>query len=254
MIMMTSPESPLTSSTRRGWLAPTNLATSIALVFPLFLIYQIGVLAMPDVGNGADLVTRRLLALLHNSTSAYLILNGAFAAGFLVLVLVLRRRQELRAARVLPVVLESGIYALTMGTLILQLMGMIGISPSLAVHAPTLAQAGVPAGLAQRIVLACGAGVHEELVFRLILLTAMLWLFERALGIRRGLALALGFVITAALFSAAHHVIGGEPWRVGVFVYRLFCGLIFAAIFHWRGFAVAVYTHTLYDIYVMVLG
>jgi hypothetical protein len=48
-------------------------------------------------------------------------------------------------------------------------------------------------------------------------------------------------------------VIGGEPWKLGVFVYRFLCGLFFATLFQTRGFAVAVYTHALYDIYVLLV-
>ena len=57
----------------------------------------------------------------------------------------------------------------------------------------------------------------------------------------------------AALFSAAHHVVGAEPWHIGAFVYRFLCGLIFATLFQVRGFAVAVYTHALYDVFVLTM-
>jgi len=53
-------------------------------------------------------------------------------------------------------------------------------------------------------------------------------LFERALGLLRWLAVVLAFAISSVLFSAAHHVIGGEPFRVGAFTYRILCGLVFA--------------------------
>src|SRR5205807_1393878 len=94
---------------------------------------------------------------------------------------------------------------------------------------------------------------NEELVFRLILLGGTVALLTRVLGVRAWFATAFAFAFTAVLFSAAHHVIGGEEWRLGAFVYRVFCGLFFAALFQFRGFAVAVYTHALYDIYVMVV-
>ena len=164
------------------------------------------------------------------------------------LVLVLRRRQQFGSRLFFPVLLESAIYALTMGSLIIHVMGFIGIIPALALAA---AVRPLEQGLATRLVLSIGAGVHEELVFRLIMLSAVIWL----LGVftaQRWLVVLLAFVFTALIFSAAHHVVGGEPWHVGVFVYRFFCGLVFAAIFRWRGFAVAVYTHALYDIFVMV--
>jgi hypothetical protein len=219
------------------------------LVFPLWLVYQVGVLALPKAANGADFISQRLLALLGQSRGTYLLVHLALALAFVVTVLILRRRQRFDLRTFVPVVLESGIYALTMGSLILYVMSLIHINPTLAVDEDPLKGAG-PLTL---LVVAIGAGVNEELTFRLILLSGVEALLQKVVGLRRWIAVALAFLISAALFSAAHHVIGGEPWRVGVFVYRLFCGLFFAALFQWRGFAVAVYTHALYDVYVMVL-
>jgi hypothetical protein len=140
-----------------------------------------------------------------------------------------------------------------MGSLIIYVMGLIGINPALQV-APAPAPTGVAGGsVLARIAISLGAGVHEELVFRLALLSASLWLLHKVVALRRWLAVLVSFILTAALFSAAHHVIGGEPWHVGAFVYRFFCGIFFAALFQWRGLAVAVYSHALYDVYVMVL-
>jgi hypothetical protein len=84
-------------------------------------------------------------------------------------------------------------------------------------------------------------------------LSLLVWVGAKVLGFRRAVAIAVAFVLSSLAFSAAHHVIGGEPWRVGAFVYRTLCGLIFASLFWWRGFAVAVYTHALYDIFVLVV-
>jgi hypothetical protein len=61
-------------------------------------------------------------------------------------------------------------------------------------------------------------------------------------------------LVSSALFSAAHHVGPlGDPLRLGVFTYRMLAGIVFGLIFWFRGFAVAVYTHALYDMYVMLL-
>jgi hypothetical protein len=233
----------------RRWFHRGNLLTSIILVFPLWLVYQVGVLVAPQAGNGADFLSRRLLALLGQSRGTYLLVHLALALAFAVTVLVLRRRQQFDVRLFVPVVLESAIYALTMGSLILYVMGLLHINPALAVGDDPLANAGP----ATRLLASIGAGVNEELLFRLILLTGTVALLEKLFSLRRWVAVAGAFLLTAALFSAAHHVIGGEPWRAGVFMYRFFCGLFFAALFQWRGFAVAVYTHALYDVYVMVL-
>lgn len=233
---------------------PTNLLTSVLLVFPLFLAYQVGVLVAPNAYNGADLITARLLALAHQSIGVYLLVNLALALAFALALLVLRRKQGFDARLFLPVVLESAVYALTMGTVIVHVMQLLHISPTLAISTAAAAAPVAPAeqGLLTRIVIAVGAGVHEELVFRLILMGGIIAIAE-LVGTRRWLAVTIGFVVSAVLFSAAHHVIGGEPFRVGAFVYRIFCGLFFAALYRWRGFAVAIYTHAFYDIFVLVL-
>jgi len=227
--------------------------TSLLLVFPLFVVYQIGVLSMPSTYNGADLVTSQMLRLLHGNAGTYLLINVILAVAFLVLVLVLRRKNTFDPRLFVPVLFESAIYALTMGSLICFVMiDFLHIDPKLfiGIGCSTTPER---AGPAAKLILSLGAGVHEELVFRLIMVGGGVWLFERVLGLRRWLAIALAFAISSVLFSAAHHVIGGEPFHVGAFTYRILCGLVFATIFQTRGFAVAVYTHALYDIYVLLV-
>jgi membrane protease YdiL (CAAX protease family) len=231
--------------------------TSALLVFPLFLIYQAGVLVLPGVHNGADLVTSELLTLLHGRATLYLLLNVGLSIGFCGAVLFLRRSNTFDPGVFLPTVLESAIYALTMGSLIVFVMqDVLHVDPSLVVQAghPALRTAGQPSpGPLSAFVLSLGAGVHEELVFRVILLGATAWFCQRVVGLSRLLSLALAFLVSAVLFSLAHHVIGGEPFRVGAFVYRILCGLFFATLYETRGLAVAVYTHALYDMYVLIL-
>jgi membrane protease YdiL (CAAX protease family) len=229
-----------------------ELGTSLLLVFPLFLIYQVGVLLVPEVHNGADFVTARILSLLHGQVGAYVALNAGLGLGFLLLLMILRRKKAFDPRLFLPVFIESAIYALTMGTLIVFVMvDILHIDPRLAFDS---GRGGPPhVGVFGQLILAIGAGVHEELFFRLILLSGLYALCDRFLGLRKWLSAAIAVLVSSFLFSLAHHIIGGEPFTVGAFVYRLLCGIFFAAIFQYRGFAVAVYTHALYDIYVLLL-
>ena len=73
---------------------PRNLLTSLVLVFPLFLIYQIGVLFTLPVLNGADFLTVFLFRNLGLSTTAYLGYTAAVAVAFAIAVGVLRRKQQ----------------------------------------------------------------------------------------------------------------------------------------------------------------
>lgn len=260
---MASPRKPAASGRAvRRFFQPVNLTTSIVLVFPLLLAYQVGLLLSPGAQNGADLVTGRVVALLGNSAMHFLLFNLVLAAIFAVLLVVMRRRQEFDTRLFLPVILESGLYALAVGPLIVWTMTHLGINPKLALDGALAAAApdgsAGPAdpkqlGVLARIALSLGAGVHEELVFRLAMIPALGWVLAKAGGLSRFTSLLVAFVVSSLLFSAAHHVIGGEPWTLAAFVYRFFCGMIFATLFQFRGFAVAVYTHALYDIYVMLL-
>jgi hypothetical protein len=226
-----------------------DLGESLLFVFPLFLVYGVGLLFSPAV-NGVDFVTRLLVELVGGDRERYLAVHGVLAAGYLGLLLYLRRRGRFRLRAGIPVVLEAGIYALTLGTFILFVMErLLGGVLAVSAWAPSLDLS----GLGQDMVLAAGAGVHEEMVFRLGLMGGGAWLM-----IRWGAAPVLAIVLAASgsslAFSAAHHLGPyGEAWTRDAFVFRTIAGLAFAAIFWFRSFAHAVYAHFLYDVYVLAL-
>jgi hypothetical protein len=225
-----------------------NLLTSLILVFPLFLIYQLGVLLIFPLINGADFLTRFLFHNLGLSRTAYLAYIAVVAAVFAIAVAVLRKRQRLNLAIAVPVLFESAIYALTMGSVIVLVMTRVfGFNPRLAV--------GITGeSVLTRMVMSVGAGVWEETTFRLGLLTGLAVLFERVIKMRRFVALLLAFGISSLIFSAVHHIPPyGDPLRLDVFTFRFLAGICFGLIFWFRGFAVAAYTHALYDIYVLIL-
>ena len=234
----------------RSTVQRTNLLTSLILVLPLLIFYGVGVLFSQEAMNGADFLTQSLLLLL--GPRGYLVFQGGLVLAFLALVLGLRRRQDFELNQFVPVVLESGIYALTMGTLIIFVMvDLLGIDPRLATGGmDSLAGRTV----FDRLVMAVGAGVHEELVFRLILLNGLIVFGRKVLDLRPWMAVGMAFVVSSLMFAGAHHLGPlGEPLRLGVFTYRAMAGLFFAGLFHYRSFAIAVYTHAIYDAYVFLL-
>src|SRR5581483_9858577 len=118
----------------------TNLLTSLMLVFPLFLVYQVGVLAIPEVYNGADLITSQLIRLLHGRLGLYILCNLALGVVFLIAIAVLRRRNEFHPRMFLPVLAESALYAVTMGALIVFVMTrVLHIDPGLHIGPPAAA-------------------------------------------------------------------------------------------------------------------
>jgi len=228
---------------------PRNLLTSLVLVFPLFLLYQVGVLFTLPMLNGADFLTVLLFRRVGLSTSAYLAYTAVVAVLFAIAVGVLRRRQRFDPHLIVPVLIESAIWALTMGSLIVFVMTHVfGVSPRLA--GGFVGQQGPVA----RVVMSLGAGVYEETVFRLGIMAGAAAVRAQVLGLGRWVAVTLALAVSALLFSAMHHIPPyGDPFTVGVFLFRVLAGVFFGLLFWFRGFAVAVYTHALYDLYVLVV-
>lgn len=232
---------------------PRNLLTSLVLVFPLFLIYQVGVLFTLPMLNGADFLTVFLFRNLGLSTTAYLGYTAVVTVAFAIGVAVLRRKERFDPKLAIPVLIESAVYALTMGSLIVFVMTRVfGFSPHLAGGE---AGGGVASqSFLGRIVMSVGAGVYEETVFRLGIMAGVAALLEKVLGLGRWIAVTVALAVSAILFSAMHHIPPyGDPFTLGVFTFRVLAGVFFGLLFWFRGFAVAVYTHALYDLYVLII-
>jgi hypothetical protein len=215
-----------------------DVGASLVLIFPLLLAYEIGVLFAGRI-NGADLVTRAVFAA-AGSRGMYLVIYAVVAAGFLLWIRHTRRWGTLRLALAGPVLLEALLYALMLGALVSLIVDRwFGRWFGLGLTAPS-------------VISALGAGVHEELVFRLALIAGLLAL-ACPVGhlIRYRIAVVLAVLVSSLLFAAAHHLgAHGEPWTVHAFAFRSVAGAAFGAIFWFRSLAHAVYTHVLYDLLV----
>ena len=110
------------------------------------------------------------------------------------------------------------------------------------------------------IVTGVGAGIYEELVFRLILICVLMVLFQDLIGMSHQNAVVLSVLISAALFSAHHHVVwvdgrlGRAPFCWMEFGFRTIAGVYFAILFAIRGFGITAGTHAFYDIIATIVN
>ena len=101
-------------------------------------------------------------------------------------------------------------------------------------------------GVGGNLVLAAGAGVFEEFVFRLFGFAVGHALLAPVFGNKGSLAVTL--VITSLAFAGYHHLpAAGEPFGLSVFGFRSLAGLWLGLIFLTRGFGVTVACHTAYN-------
>ena len=106
---------------------------------------------------------------------------------------------------------------------------------------------------AQLAVSFLGAGIYEELLFRLILLSVLAWLIRLAGGSPHKSMIA-ATLLGSLLFAAAHHVrgYGGEEFEWSRFTFRMLAGMFFSIVYIYRGFGIAAGSHAAYDIIVGV--
>ncbi|MFC1634375.1 CPBP family intramembrane glutamic endopeptidase [Planctomycetota bacterium] len=105
------------------------------------------------------------------------------------------------------------------------------------------------------IITGIGAGIYEELVFRLVLICLLMLLFQDAFKLTHANSIVLSVLISAALFSAHHHIdfFSGQlnsvdPFNLTKFVFRTIAGIYFAVLFAFRGFGITAGTHAFYNI------
>ncbi len=225
--------------------------SSALFVLPLLLVYEIGVLVLGGSATGNEL---------RNGADAWarsqLVVNGvafAWALPVLVGVLLLVRlawgwgeRSQRPIACVLGMYLESLIFAAGLWALsrnFLPLLERMGL-PTQSIEFQSVA--------GSQVVRYIGAGVYEEVLFRLGLF-GLLWLLLRVALLPKVIALVLAAALGALAFAAAHHLgPAGEPLSTPVFLFRTAAGLVFTAVYVGRGLGVAVGAHAGYNILVGV--
>ncbi|HMB96890.1 MAG TPA: CPBP family intramembrane glutamic endopeptidase [Balneolaceae bacterium] len=105
----------------------------------------------------------------------------------------------------------------------------------------------------QLFALSLGAGLYEELFFRVILISVLVFLISRVLS-KKWLAYLVSALIAAFLFSTVHYIGEfGDPFTIGSFLFRFLFGLALNGIYVLRGFGTAAWTHALYDLLVIFM-
>lgn len=224
-----------------------NLLYSFLVSLPLFLLYEILIVISQPVG---DSIVRISVDVWIKSLFTYL---GVNAVSFSLLVVVLiglfivyKERERLKTLRFsyFPVlILESTLYAIVVAFISQSLVSLV---LNIAASDPISSLS-----VTQQLALSLGAGLYEELFFRVILVTLFILLFTKLLG-KKWAGVTAAVVLSALLFSAVHYVGSmGDAFTLGSFLYRFLFGLILNGIYVWRGFGVAAWTHAIYDIMVI---
>ena len=226
---------------------------SLVFVTPILLIYEVGVLLLGPqaMRNGADLWLRHFLDATGFGQYFLLPLLTVFA---LLAWHHLTHEPWKFSPRLLGLMLaESALFSVILLGFV-QFQGRVMEISQLTVAIQSVEQLAWATKLKQ-VVGYFGAGIYEELLFRLLLLPLLTILF-RGLGVTTRKSLVAAIILSGLFFSAAHYQVFtsvGDTFEWFSFTFRFVAGIFFALLFTYRGFGIAVGTHTLYDVLVVTI-
>ncbi|HEX6435321.1 MAG TPA: CPBP family glutamic-type intramembrane protease [Gemmatimonadales bacterium] len=227
---------------------------SVSFAFPLLAVYEalafvLSRLDVAGVRNGADVLLKSLFLSLGGRTGLA-VFGAALIGGGAVLVW----RDVKKSGRIQPkffwlMLGESVLYALVFGAVAATLTGLL----------LPFATAASPAGVGEvlssfslpvQLMISLGAGIYEELLFRVLLVSGLALVATRLFG-WHGTKVGVFAVVTGALIFAAFHYVGpyGERLALGSFIFRTVAGLLFSGLYLLRGFGITAWTHALYDVF-----
>jgi len=239
------------------WQATRAPRYSLLFVAPLLVLYELLAFllthdAIEGVRNGADVLLKSLFFYLGGrygvavfgvlllGTGAYLVWRDLRASGPL-------RRQFFAW-----MTLESVVYAAVFGSVVSLLTTLLLRGPSLlALQSGGTASLGLPT----QLMVSLGAGIYEELLFRVILVGLLAKAGFVLFGWGPRAAGTIAAVVGALIFSAFHYIGPlGDHLELGSFLFRTIAGLLLSALYLIRGFGIAAWTHALYDVMLALSG
>lgn len=230
------------------WRQARRPVVSLVFILPLVALYESSgwFTTGPMARNGAEAWLRRLLGMV--GLTHWLVLPLLVVAAVAVWYRVWRRPWRLS----LPILAAmTGECLIWTALLLLFAQAAIAKTPDVDTT-PTVTATNslyesdqVPAMV--RLAGFAGAGVYEELLFRLLLIPPATLCFV-CLGQGRAASRVLAIVLSSLVFAAAHEVGGASQFDAAAFGFRLLAGAVFAVLFLRRGFGIAAGTHAMYDV------
>jgi membrane protease YdiL (CAAX protease family) len=213
---------------------------------PLWAAYEILILfansqRLGEIRVSADIWIKRVLSHfgeIHLAGLGVLVL----LIGVAVFVIERKKKIPLKPNFLLWMPVESAGYAILLGWVV-----GVSVGALFSMVPPQVSNFDAPTQLA----LSLGAGLYEELVFRVLLVGGLYWVLSRFTD--RMVAYISAALVAAAIFSAVHYIgVFGDPFTFPSFVFRFLFGLLLNALFILRGFGVAAWTHAIYDVLIVI--
>jgi hypothetical protein len=231
---------------------------SVLFALPLLVAYEAlaAMLAQPGRGelrNGADAMLRAAFTSVAGEYGPTIFMAAVVLLGLFLVV------RDLRANR-------SGLRALVFGGMLVESVALaagfgvvIGVATAKLLGSLQMLMVGQGGGVASmawptRLMLSLGAGLYEELFFRVLLVGGLAAGARTILGFGVRTAGIFAVIVGAVVFSAFHYIGPfGDAFQLQSFTFRLLSGVAFSGLYLLRGFGVTAWTHALYDSFLLLL-
>ena len=218
---------------------------SFLFTLPLFFLYEVNILFLSwddilVVRNGADFLMRNIL----ESFDIYGLygLGLVFFLGLLVTYIFFIKedqQQEINVNFLFIMLAESMLWSVVLYFLLFKFMVLL-MNP-------------VGKTILQQVTLAIGAGIYEEFLFRVLLIAGLSGILGFVFMWDKTFKNIIAVVLSGGIFSAFHFMGEyGDFFSMELFLIRFFAGLILGVLYMYRGFGITAYTHSIYDLIVLI--
>src|SRR6266550_5244078 len=219
---------------------------SLLFALPLLIFYQV-LAALAPAGPGG--ILESVFIWLAGAWGPRLFMVCLIGAGAWLIARDVRAHRDLSPALVGGMLLETVVLSLVFGVVV------GGLTAALLGTPPPPMTVGFTDQLSRwtMLMLSLGAGIYEELLFRVVLVGLLAWGANKLLGWRPLFAGIAATVLGALIFSAFHYIGPlGDRFDVYSFVFRTIAGLFFSGLYLLRGFGITAWTHALYDVLLLL--
>ena len=227
------------------WRYSRSTYYSAVAALPLLVIYEILIVLSQSrywgIRNAADVWIRTFLMAFDLQAQHITFVLIGISLALIPIAKSRARGIKLKANYFALMFAECLAFSLVLGVLLQSILRLGGLSSG-----------GPGSGLMQNLALSVGAGLFEEIIFRVILLNLLFLLLSPLLK-KKVVTAVVSVLLASFLFSLSHYVGSmADTWQLYSFMFRWAAGLLFTVLYFVRGFAITAYTHALYDIWVLV--
>ncbi|MCC7145629.1 MAG: CPBP family intramembrane metalloprotease [Phycisphaeraceae bacterium] len=237
------------------WLLAQQPLQSLFFLLPLVLLYEVGTIVYIRHATGTPTPHILAYSMLQHFFEAVGVGHGAYYLPGLIVIVVLlclhvvrRDRWQFETHIYLWMGIESVLLALPL--FVLMLIGWGAATPQWHLLQALDSTPATP--WQPMLIYSVGAGIYEELLFRLIAIALVHMFLVDLLSLPEHIG-AIGAVAVSALLFALYHFGPDNPFNVRKLAFYSLAGIYFAVVYLLRGFGIVAGTHAMYDILVVLL-